>query len=90
MKIKVKIPKGFTEDIEIDLTYGEETADLPFSEGETNEEIVEKINGEEKYDYEMINATAIAIAQYMNGGEQPVLGAYAPELGEVIPVGTAN
>ena len=90
MKIKVKIPQGFTEDIEIDLTYGEIEEELPFNEGETNEEIVEKINGEEKFDYEAINATAIELFQYMNGGEQPVLGAYAPELGEVIPVGTAN
>ena len=87
MKITVKIPKGFTEDIEIDLTYGEE---LPFSDGETNEEIAEKITAEDKFAYEQVNGIPIELFQYMNGGEQPVLGAYAPEPMEVIPVGTAN
>lgn len=87
MKITIKIPKGFKDDIELDLTYPEN--EIPFSDGKPNEEIVADLNhqitNEQVTEYEGLNAFQLYVQKNI-GGEVAPLGTYDDEV-EVIPVG---
>ena len=87
MKIRLRIPQGFTEDIDLDLLFCNN--EIPFSDGKTNEEVVKELNlpitTEQVNEYEGLNAFQLYVQQNI-GGEVLPLGTFDDEVG-VIPVG---
>lgn len=67
MKITINIPRGFTEDIVININ----AEPLPFSDGLPNEELVENLNREitdaDRKDYLDSNPIASFLTEYMSG-----------------------
>lgn len=67
MKITINIPRGFTEDIVININ----AEPLPFSDGLPNEELVEELNkpltDAERKEYMDLNPQADYLMRYMSG-----------------------
>ena len=88
MVITINIPKGYTEDITINLR---QEADLPFADGYTNEEAIEqaevKITQEELKEYAETpyNDMWQYLAKNMGEGVAP-LGTFDEDMNEVIPI----
>ena len=89
MVININIPSGFKEDITINIKQDDS---LPFSDGQTNEEIIEETSKEitetelKEFQESQYNDMMIYLAQNMGEGIAP-LGTYSEDTEGVIEIG---